>query len=237
MVSTLPVPTSTTDLPVAVDTTPVVTSSTLPPLSTTTTPGPTIVGTTTTTSVPSAPATTMAPVVDGEWSLRLISPNEAYVSSSGLVSLYGTFPRVPYVWFGDSPSVPVFSTSTYLLVTLPRVANAGLVDVSLRNGGETVLIAPDAFRFIDPLAVPTTTIASPESSTTTRPTTGPPQEFPFPPGLRGDRPTFAVGEPVTLDNGLTVAPIIEPVSPTGSIPVSSWPTRSCTSSSCQAYTI
>ena len=168
---------------------------------------------------------------------RLISPNEAHVSSSGLVSLYGTFPRVPYVWFGDSPAVPVFSTSSYLLVTLPRVANAGLVDVSLRIGGETVLIAPDAFRFIDPLAAPTTTISTPESSTTTQPTAGPPQEFPFPPGLRGDRPTFAVGEPVTLDNGLTVAPIIEPASPTGSIPVSSWPTRSCTGSSCQAYTI
>ena len=261
-------------------------------------------GTPTSTTAPNAPTTTMAPVQNGGWELRLVSPNRATLpTTGGLVALYGTFPQSPYVWFGSSPATPFYATPDYILVPLPKVNTPGWVDISLRVGGETVLTAPDAFQFVglpvaeptptttapvyspggspspttaptttagpvydpggspsptvaptttagpvyDPGGSPTTTTATPVSepsptqdptSTTAAPTTtaasGPVEQFPNPPGQKGSRTTFTFGEAASVGNGLTVAPVGLPSSPTGSVPVAEWATRRCTTAVCQA---
>jgi hypothetical protein len=256
-------------------------------------------GAPTPTTAPNAPTTTMAPVQNGGWELRLVSPNQATLpTTGGLVALYGTFPQTPYVWFGSSPATPFYATPEYILVPLPKVTTPGWVDISLRVGGETVLTAYDAFQFVglpvaepaptttapvyspgggspspttaptttagpvyspggspSPTTAPTTTTVTPVSEPSptqdpTSPTTsttapavvaptttaasGPGEKFPNPPGQRGSRTAFTFGESAPLGNGLTVAAIGLPSSPTGRVPVAEWATRRCTTAVCQA---
>jgi len=121
------------------------------------------VGDSTPNTYPTYPSTTMAPVQNGGWEIRLVSPNQATLpTTGGLVALYGTFPQTPYVWFGSFPATPLYATPEYILVPLPKVTTPGWVDISLGVGGETILTAPDAFQFVGlPVAEPTPTTTAP----------------------------------------------------------------------------
>lgn len=92
------------------------------------------------------------------------------------------------VWFGDQPGQLVHHSSTWIIVVAPPRSQAGPVDVTLRsNSAGTVLLAQNAFTYIDPdggpaPTVPSTTVpdtpdttspGDPSTTTTPTPTTSP----------------------------------------------------------------
>jgi serine protease len=207
-----------------VTTSPVTTSpvTTSPVTTTPTGPVPT------TSPVPNGPVTTapqttttMAPVVNDNWRVDRITPNEGFVNTTGMVTLYGQFPRSANVWFGDAAANTLFSAPDVMMVAFPRTTRAGLVDVRLVDETGTVLTVPDGFLFVESFSdrMPTTTIGSgpapttPGSPATTVPSTPTPTTGP------GSPSTTIAGSP-----GTTIAAPPTTTSPGGGSPATSAPT-------------
>ncbi len=155
-------------------TTGVITTSPPATGSPTTSPATTVPGTTAppttapqTTVPPTSPPTTTA---EGGFVLTRISPTAGYISQQTMVSLDGTFPTMVNVWFGDQPGQLVHHSPTWIIVVAPARSVAGPVDISLRSASAgTVLLARDAFTYVDPSGgqQPTTPTTSPSSEPTT----------------------------------------------------------------------
>ncbi len=158
-------------------TTGVITTSPPATGSPTTSPATTVPGTTAppttapqTTVPPTSPPTTTA---EGGFVLTRISPTAGYINQQTMVSLDGTFPSMVNVWMGDQPGQLVHHSSTWIIVVAPARSVAGDVDVSLRSSSAgTVLLARDAFTYLDPnegqqTTPPTTTPAGEPTTSTT----------------------------------------------------------------------
>ncbi|MEM7339828.1 MAG: S8 family peptidase [Actinomycetota bacterium] len=110
-----------------------------------------------TTPNPVAPTTSVGPVPEGlepinaengDWSVTSVSPRTGPVNWYSVVSIAGTFPNEPNVWFGDAVGQVLVYTPTWMLVQTPLVADAGVIDMELRtSGGGTNLTIPAAFAF------------------------------------------------------------------------------------------
>ncbi|MEL6981584.1 MAG: S8 family serine peptidase, partial [Actinomycetota bacterium] len=176
----------------------------------------------TTTGTTSPPTTT----VEGGFALYRISPTAGFVNQQTMVSIDGTFPSAVNVWFGDQPGQLVHHSSTWIIVVAPPRSQAGPVDVTLRtNGAGTVLLAQDAFTYIDPSGGSTPTVPdSPDTTTpspTTVPTTGPTPSTTSPGG--GGEPTTPTTSPgggdgpttTTGDGGATTSSTVSTSVPDG----------------------
>jgi hypothetical protein len=85
---------------------------------------------------------------NGAWAVSSILPQTGSVDTENFVQLVGSFPDQPTVWFDDSPADTVFHAPGLIVVVTRRHATAGVVDVSLRQQNEQVLLLPDAFAFL-----------------------------------------------------------------------------------------
>ena len=177
--------------------------ATIPAGPTPTTPGPATTGPTPTgptpevrppVSTPLAPTTTVgspgevAPP-DQSWRVDLITPNEGFVTTSGLVTLRGSFPRAATVWFGNSAASTVSSSADTLVVNHPRFGSTGLVDVRLVADSGAVLTMPEAFLFIDAIDQNLTTTTGSASSPGSEPVVTLPPEAEVPDSTPGPAAT------------------------------------------------
>ena len=201
--------------------------NTLPPPSTTAAPGTQPAPDSSSPTTTAAPGTQPAPGSPAPapgWSIAAVSPSAAEVRSNDLVTLYGTFPLQPHVWFGDSKAIIVSGSASKLIVELPTVKRPAVVDITLRIDQDVVFAAPWAFTFYQPgepwPTIPVaTTVPSPSSPTTAPATTTAPGSWPTTTAAPGGWPTTTVapgGWPTT-----TAAP---GGWPTTTAAPGSWPT-------------
>lgn len=200
-------------------------------------------------------STTPRPIADfdGRWSVTSMAPRIAPICGGIDVSLDGRFPTtVPvYVWFGaDGPVVPAEATSERLVVHVPAVLSAKVVDVTVkfRTDQEFALTLERAFTYAD---VPTG--CSPAASSTTTPpgmTTpaGPPATTApggtTPPGGGATTTTTTTTSPPTGSTGGGPAALrsrgpltLRTIAPGGvlsGLSTTAWPAQACRHSTCPA---
>ena len=92
---------------------------------------------------------------DSTWAISNIDNQVGFTGTPNLVQISGSFPAVPFVWFGEQPGTTVYASNNYILVETPIQAVPGLVDISLQlPGSGIVLLLPDAYVFLSPSPVP-----------------------------------------------------------------------------------
>lgn len=152
--------------------------------------------------------------VEGGFAVYQISPAAGFVDQQTMVSIDGTFPSLVNVWFGDQPGQLVHHSSTWIIVVAPPRSQAGPVDVTLRsNSAGAVLLAEDAFTYIDPDGGPSPTVPGttvPDQPATTNPgnpTTTTPTPTTSPGGGQPTTPTTSPagggGPTTTVGDGTT----------------------------------
>jgi len=164
---------------------------------------------TTTTAAPAGSgATTATSVVNGQWAVTTISPRSGPVAYGTVVSITGSFPEAAYVWFGNQQGQVLYQSSSWILVTTPQAATAGVVDVTLRTAAGAVLTLPAAFTFRE--ATTSTGGGGGGGTGSTSATTAPPAPSP----TTAPPPTSGATSPTTARSTTTTAPRVGGTSPT-----------------------